>query len=243
MLGLSPETQRFLAKLRNSKQIARELVVDIAALEYRGEVENITRRLETGVVAGMRVFFQELTDLLGDDAPLSARIGGTFGYPSWKPLTLAWVKRKGHASFFLHNPPRRRRKGAPLLPELRRANVERAFGRATVKREWTTAELRGASAREVVTDVKLSVQLFPNFPERSFSRVETRLKTQGVLSTSAVTKLIGKRAWHRSAVPPFMAFYSQVRIPRLITDVLRRRSTLGASAGRANITQNDRRLP
>lgn len=256
MLGLSPETRRALARLRQDKQIVREMVVGVAALEYRGKVENIIRRVEREVVAGMRNFFTELAGLLGDTTPLYSQLGGHFGSKPWKPLSASWVKRKGHAAFFAHTSINRSRAqsarrraqlrgikpASPLLTELRRARAEVAFGRARVERKWMTAELRGATAREVITDVQLSVRLFPGIPDSGFPRSTSWVSGRGAFSDISARKLIGKAQWHRPVIVPMMAFYSQVRIPRLIQDVLRRPSTLGASGPRAQATIRDARF-
>lgn len=252
MLGLSQQTLTALAKLRGDKQIARQITVGVAALQYRGKVDNLVHLVETTTVRGMRDFFEETTSLLADTADLYSQIGGRFGSKGWKPLSASWVKRKGHAAFFAYTSAnaglaRRRRRRAqllgekastPLLTELRKVNTERAFGRAKVERKWMTVELRGASAHEVITDLQLSVNLFPGLPGTGLAKATSWVRGRAVISSSSATKLIGKPAWHRPVLVPMMAFYSQVRIPRLIVDALRKGSTRTAQ-----VTQSDARFP
>ena len=86
----------------NGREVARQLVADAIIPAIQVRVERIREDVARPLNEAIDGFFADLTTYMGKPEDLADQLGGEAGMlGQWKPLTSAYIQRKGNDSFWL----------------------------------------------------------------------------------------------------------------------------------------------
>ena len=227
--------------LNKTKAYFARKIVKVANSGARKQAFGIKKVLEPLITKSVDSFFQSVVPLLGHLVDLDSQVSIP-GLAPWKPLSLAYIKRKANALFFLQTAlqssrPGRHRSvhelltggGPSLIETLSKNHGFWAFGNTKIRvtdwQDFPVTEFSTFTLPPTVYEVKfhLYIHLWGDLKKADLPRFEQWLERQGIFDHHTFQKLTNPRGVQRPLLRAWLSHYANVVIPDVIEQALNKR--------------------